>query len=227
MIIMMIQLIFCFLSCDYDSKLSNFPTFFHSSQVPQKTEQRKHDLMFFLLILCLSLETSAGSNQTSCWVDSGLQALNEGLTDYKLACMDDGVINLFSAELCCTRLLIRIDWDDKEVEENGHFVVLSHTTRCYSVNWDLCCPPKTPLSFISVPLASYFKDHIGLFSSDLTFAKQFGVHKRWPRFSPPPSFFAAISPITPPDNASYGSAMNAISGPCTTSLLTTPQDTAG
>ena len=72
---------------------------------------------------------------------------------------------------------------------------------------------------------------MGLFSSELTFAKQFGVHKRWRRFSSPLLFFffffIAISPITPPDNASYGSAMNAITGPCTTSLLTTPQDTAG
>lgn len=49
-----------------------------------------------------------------------------------------------------------------------------------------------------------------------------GVHGGWmARVSS-----SAIYPITPLDNVSYGSAMNAITSPCTTSLLTTPQDTA-
>lgn len=126
-----------------------------------------------------------------CWFKSNLvpsrlrpprrTALNEGLTDYELTCMNDGVICLFSVELCYASLLIRKDWDDKEVEERGHFAVLSHTVL----------PPRTPLSCISVTLASYFKDHIETWDclaqswpspSSLGFTKDGGG-------SPPPSFF--------------------------------------
>lgn len=88
---------------------------------------------------------------------------------------------------------------------------------------DLCCSPKTPLNCISAPLLSYFENHIETWDC---LVQSWPLPNGWGSYEMARVSFFAIYPITPLDNASYGSAMNAITSPCTTSPLTPPQDTA-